>query len=86
MCRYSPLQEHEFSAQTSQLLFSPLDTQCGVEHSFKTDENEFKTDILHFYPEIDFNYWNEEKWPENIFLSHRDSGEVSYSGNTIDHY
>ena len=79
----------ENNFQKSQTLFSQMDTQnsqqCGVEPSLKTDEEEFKTDILHFCLEIDFNYLNEEKWPANMFLFHSDaSGKVSYSGNTKD--
>ena len=82
-------------AQTSQNLFgdSTQDStvftqdsqQRGVEPS-KTDEEEFQTDILHFYPEIDFDYLNENKWPVSMFSFHRDSGKVSYSGNTTHQY
>ena len=58
--------------------------QCEVEPSIEED---VQTDILHLFAEIDFNYWNEEKWPGNMFSFQRnDSGKVSYSGNTRTNY
>ena len=81
-------------AQTSQGLFG--DSQNLTQHQTQNltqdqtlcgvDEEEL-TDLLHFYQDIDFNYLNEEKWPENMFSFYRDdSGKISYSGNTTNHY
>ena len=57
--------------------------QCEVEPSI---EEEFQTDILHLFEEIDFSFFNEEKWPVNMFSFQRDAGKVSYSGNTGTNY